>query len=88
MTSSLYLIPLPLKGSGFLKDLISEAVWPTFCLSIPEILICVGFVTSIFKPSGTGKLIGNKIAFDRGSYLYHGRVKQLADGVRSKGISL
>ena len=34
------------------------------------------------------KKIGNKIAFDRGSYLYHGRVKQLADGVRSKGISL
>ena len=34
------------------------------------------------------KKIGNKIAFDRGAYLYHGRVKQLAEGVRSKGISL
>ena len=32
--------------------------------------------------------IANKIAFDRGAYLYHGRVKQLAEGVRSKGISL
>ena len=34
------------------------------------------------------KKIGNEIAFDRGAYLYHGRVKQLAEGVRSKGISL
>ena len=34
------------------------------------------------------KKIAKKIAFDRGAYLYHGRVKQLAEGVRSKGISL
>ena len=34
------------------------------------------------------KKIGNKIAFDRGSYLYHGRVKKLAEGVRSKGVNL
>ena len=34
------------------------------------------------------KKIANKIAFDRGAYLYHGRVKKLADGVRSKGIKI
>ncbi len=28
-----------------------------------------------------------KIVFDRGGYLYHGRVKALADGVRSVGIN-
>jgi len=27
-----------------------------------------------------------KIAFDRGGYLYHGRVKSLADGARSAGL--
>ena len=32
------------------------------------------------------KGIKDKILFDRGSYLYHGRVKELAMGVRSKGI--
>lgn len=29
-----------------------------------------------------------EVVFDRGGYLYHGRVKALADGVREKGIKL
>ncbi|WP_185868837.1 50S ribosomal protein L18 [Blattabacterium cuenoti] len=41
-----------------------------------------------------GKLIGNKIKklkikkliFDKGRYLYHGRVKSLADGIREIGL--
>ena len=42
-----------------------------------------------------GKLIGDrakkagvsKICFDRGGYLYHGRVKSLADGAREAGLN-
>jgi len=32
------------------------------------------------------KGIEKKILFDRGNYLFHGRVKEFASGVRSKGI--
>ena len=41
-----------------------------------------------------GKLVGERahakgiasVAFDRGGYLYHGRVKALADGARAAGL--
>ena len=32
------------------------------------------------------KKIEKKICFDRGGYLFHGRVKEFAMGVRSKGV--
>lgn len=41
-----------------------------------------------------GELLGEKLkdlkiksaVFDRGGYIYHGRIKSLADGIRDKGI--
>ena len=34
------------------------------------------------------KKIEKKICFDRGGYLFHGRVKEFALGVKSKGIKI
>ncbi len=41
-----------------------------------------------------GRLLGNKakklniqkLVFDKGKYLYHGRIKSLADGIREIGL--
>ncbi len=55
--------------------------------------------TSIKGKLEAGKLVGKKIAarakekgiervcFDRGGYLYHGRVKAVADGAREGGLN-
>jgi len=48
----------------------------------------------VFIAKEVGKLLGKrildkkikKIHFDRGGYLYHGRVKSLADGARELGV--
>ncbi len=51
--------------------------------------------TKIEQAAAVGKLIAEKaksagietIVFDRGGYLYHGRVKALADGARESGLN-
>ena len=50
--------------------------------------------TSIEVATAVGKLVAEKalkagietISFDRGGYLYHGRVKSLAEGAREAGL--
>ncbi|MGX7668046.1 50S ribosomal protein L18 [Flavobacterium pedocola] len=50
--------------------------------------------TKIEVAAAVGKLIAEKaqkagistVSFDRGGYLYHGRVKSLADGAREAGL--
>lgn len=46
--------------------------------------------------SGLGKLFGkrmkeagiDRVVFDRGGYLYHGRIKAFADGAREAGVEI
>ena len=50
--------------------------------------------TNIEVANAVGKLLGEKalkagveaVSFDRGGYLYHGRVKSLAEGARAAGL--
>src|SRR5574340_979973 len=58
MTSSAYLMPLPLYGSGLLNALISAATCPTTCLSGPLIVTRVDFSTTAFTPLGSAYLTG------------------------------
>ena len=54
----------------------------------------VGKGTNIEIASAVGKLVGEKaiaagieaVTFDRGGYLYHGRIKSLAEGARAAGL--
>jgi large subunit ribosomal protein L18 len=49
---------------------------------------------TVDKAAAVGRLVGEraiakgvtKVVFDRGGYMYHGRVKALADGARQAGL--
>jgi len=54
----------------------------------------VGDSAKIEEAKAVGKLVAerargagiNKVVFDRGGYLYHGRIKALAEGAREGGL--
>ena len=54
----------------------------------------VGNCTNVEVANAVGKLVGEKalkagietVTFDRGGYLYHGRIQSLAEGARAAGL--
>ena len=73
------------KGVTILSASSAEKDLKTLKSSPKEIAFKVGEVVGTRISE---KKIRQKITFDRGPYLYHGRIKELAMGVRSKGIKI
>ena len=54
----------------------------------------IGKGTNVEVAAAVGRLVGEKalkagidaVTFDRGGYLYHGRIKSLAEGARAAGL--
>ena len=61
-----------------------------------KIILDLKLKNNVEKSFNVGKVIAEKalklgitrVKFDRGGYLYHGRVKSLADGAREGGLKL
>jgi len=73
------------KGVTILSASSAEKDLKTLKSSPKEIAFKVGEVVGTRISE---KKIKQKISFDRGPYLYHGRIKELAMGLRSKGIKI
>ncbi|MBP7599906.1 MAG: 50S ribosomal protein L18 [Thermoflexales bacterium] len=62
--------------------------------SLDQAIKDMGKLTKVQEASAIGKLIAEramakdikKVVFDRAGYLYHGRVKAVADGARAGGL--
>jgi large subunit ribosomal protein L18 len=64
--------------------------------SIDKEILDLKLKSNIEKSFNVGKLVAekaikagvSKVKFDRGGYLYHGRVKSLAEGAREGGLKI
>ena len=60
----------------------------------PDLRDTLAELSKVDEAREVGKLVGSrakergieKVVFDRGGWLYHGRVKSLADGARESGL--
>lgn len=76
-------------------QVIDDAKGITICAASSKVAgVADSKITKVEKSAAVGKKIAElaiqagvkKVAFDRGGYLYHGRVKSLAEGAREGGL--
>jgi large subunit ribosomal protein L18 len=82
------------SNKGIYVQVIDDTQGLTLVAASTKELTTVG--TKIEKSKAVGQLLAEKakaagitnVVFDRGGYLYHGRVKAVAEGAREGGLSL
>ena len=84
----------PGETISFLLTFFLDAILIILALSFADIPVVIPFLASIEIAKAVGKQIAekakkakiNKVAFDRSGFLYHGRVKALAESARENGL--
>ncbi len=82
------------SSKGIYAQIIDDVTGTTLVAASSKEVTTAG--TKIEKSNAVGKLIAEKaksagiegVVFDRGGYLYHGRVKAVAEGAREGGLAL
>ena len=77
-------------------QIIDDLSGKTLCAASSRDAACGSSGNKVEQANEVGKLLASKakdnniesVVFDRSGYLYHGRVKALADGVREGGLNL
>jgi large subunit ribosomal protein L18 len=80
------------SNTGIYAQIIDDSVGKTLASASSKDLEKKGFTVEVSKEVGqklAEKAIANgvsQVVFDRGGYLYHGKVKALAEGAREGGL--
>ena len=80
------------SNTGIYAQIIDDSVGKTLVSASSKELEKAGFTVEISKEVGqklAEKAVANgvsQVVFDRGGYLYHGKVKALAEGAREGGL--
>ena len=77
---------LPAAEVTFRTDAAEEAI-RRIKAEVPDVCVCAGTVLNVKTAERAVKAGINEVVFDRGGYIYTGRVAELAAGAREGGLN-
>ena len=77
---------LPVAEVTFRTDAAEEAI-RRIKVEVPDVCVCAGTVLNVKTAERAVKAGINEVVFDRGGYIYTGRVAELAAGAREGGLN-
>ena len=77
---------LPAAEVTFRTDAAEEAI-RRIKIEVPDVCVCAGTVLNVKTAERAVKAGINEVVFDRGGYIYTGRVAELAAGAREGGLN-